>query len=153
MFNFNNLSLKENIEQLKKISEKKIAENKALKNETFNEFIDKTIREIFEKNELEHIGNNIYSNKTHGQIEEEALLIKIEKEIISKKEEVKLNIKISIEIGALKEEEQIGIEYSENKYYISEEKDHEKILKEIKQTTMGIILEEELTKKFRILCP
>lgn len=152
MFLYNKLSLKENIKKLKEISNNKIKENAQLKSKEFNEKLDETISLIFKKNELEHVGNNIYSNKTHGELEQEEILkVEISKEIISEETQVILKVKILIKIGTLEKIGEIKIRYLENGYNIVDRENMEEVLTKLGNIDIEEILEERLTKIFRVL--
>lgn len=146
MFDFHLKSLSDVLKELTQISNEKIKQKAAFEQPSLESNINETLSEIFQENGLEHVGKNQYSNKTHGEITEETLVISVNKKIIDTKEELKLEIEISTKIGNYEDEFYINIRHEKGNYWI--EKRGTKEEKIFTTGTMKDEIKEELEKGF-----
>lgn len=145
MFDFYSKPLSDILKELAQISNQKINQRKGLEQVALESNINQTLSEIFKENGLEHIGDNKYSNKTHGETTKETLVISINKRIIDMKNELKLEVKVSTVIGEFEKEFSIFIKNDKNQYWIEKTAEEDKIFT---IDTMKDELKEELEKGF-----
>lgn len=126
MFRFHLESLKDIFKKLKEKSDNKIKQRTNLEKDELIQKLNEKLKEIFESNGLEHIGQNEFSNKTHGEMTEETLIVKIKDSIVDTKEELKLELKVLAKIGQFDEEFKIYIKSKNNMYYIEIENEEDK---------------------------
>ncbi len=145
MFDFHSKQLSDILKELAQISNQKINQRKGLEQVALESNMNQTLSEIFKENGLEHIGDNKYSNKTHGETTKETLVISINKRIIDMKNELKLEVKVSTVIGEFEKEFSIFIKNDKNQYWIEKTAEEDKIFT---IDTMKDELKEELEKGF-----